>query len=103
MNYLCKVIFSSLLLSNMVYAADTTVAQLNTQIQAQLKTLQEQQQQQITTLNSQLQTQLQKLQTDLQTQIQTVNGQTQTQMKQMQTTLQQQIAQVQQDIKGAKQ
>ena len=111
MKFIFKVSIYTLLLINMTYASDHTLAEssppdsgqelqdVNNKIQAQLKALQTQQQQQIATLNSQLQTQLKQMQTDLQTQIKTVNSQTQTQMKEMQTTLQQQIAQVQQQIK----
>lgn len=111
MKLIFKVIFYTLLLSNMTYAADMTSAEasppdsgqeildLNTKIQNQLKALQAQQQEQVATLNTQLQTQLKQMQTDLQTQIQTVNTQTQTQMKQIQSTLQEQIAQVQKEIK----
>ena len=117
MKYIAKVIFCSLLVSNITYAnmgaADTDpppmttttespsqqIEQFNAQIQNQMKVLQTEQQQQITTLNSQLQAQLKQLQTDLQNQIKTVNTQTQAQMKQMQETLHEQINQVQQQIK----
>lgn len=110
MKSIAKVIFCSLFISTISYAAEPAapsatqspnqqIEQLNTTIQNQLKALQAQQQQQIATLNSQLQAQLKQMQTDLQNQIQTVNTQTQNQMKQIQTTLQQQITQVQGQIK----
>src|SRR5437588_5544259 len=99
MNYLWKIIFCFILFTPMTYAADaTSVVELNTQIQEQIKGLQDQQQQQLATLNTQLQAQIQKMQTDLQKQIQTVNSQTQEQMKQIQADLQKKIAELQKQI-----
>jgi TolA-binding protein len=111
MKFVFRVIFCTSLLINMTYATDRSLAEstppdsgqeiqdVNNKIQAQLKALQAQQQDQIATLNTQVQTQLKEMQAELQKQIQTVNSQTQTQMKEIQTTLQHQIAQVQQQIK----
>jgi DNA anti-recombination protein RmuC len=72
------------------------IQQLNSQIQNQLKQLQEQQQQQLSTLNTQLQSQMKQIQSQLQNQIQTLNQQTQEQVKQLQSSLQEQIKQLQQ-------
>lgn len=96
------------LMTGMIVAvhADGTVSpevvQLNTQIQAQLKQIQDSQQQQITTLNTQLQTQIQQMQAKLQEQIQTLNAQTQNQIKEVQTNLQTSINQVQEQVNQIK-
>ncbi len=87
----------ALMFCGLSHADDSPIAQL----QEQIKTLQEQQQQQLATLNSQVQAQMQKMHEDLQQEIQTANSQIQDQLKQMQETLQQQITQVQQQIPKA--
>jgi DNA anti-recombination protein RmuC len=70
------------------------VQMLNSQIQAQLQTMQAAQQKQLKDLNTQIQNQLKQMQTILDEKISTLNTQVQSQMKAMQTTLQQQIKQV---------
>ena len=107
--YMKKIIVASLVYMgacNMSFAADNTSQQiqlLNSQIQAQLQTLQAGQQKQIQTLNAQIQAQIKQAQSDLQAQIQKSNTQTQAQIKQLQTTLQDQIKQVQQQATQVKQ
>ncbi|WP_028389545.1 hypothetical protein [Legionella fairfieldensis] len=97
------VTFSILFLTQYAYAtasgpSNQSIEQLNNQLQTQLKQLQAQQQEQVTTLNSQLQNQIKQVQTQLEEQIQKLNTQTQAQIQQVQTTLQQQIKEVQQEV-----
>jgi hypothetical protein len=91
MKLIAKIMFCTLTCSTLVYADDSGFTpgevKLNSQIQAQLKTMQAQQQQQIATLNSQLQAQIQKVQNQLENEIQTANAQIQTQLKQIQAQI----------------
>ncbi len=73
------------------------VQALNTQIQAQLKTLQTTQAAQMQKMNTQIQKQIQTMQASFQTQMQKMNADLQTKMKTMQTTLEAEIKKVQQD------
>ena len=98
MKYLLKVIIASAVCCPIAYADDAAISQL----QSELKTVQQQQQQQLVTLNSQIQAQFQKVQSDLEKEIQTANEQIQSQLKQMQATLHQQIVEVQQQIPKGK-
>ncbi len=87
MNQLIKIIFSTIIISSVAHADEGFTAsevKLNAQIQAQIKALQDQQQQQLADLNSKIQAQLQKVQSDLQNEIQTANTQVQNELKQMQ-------------------
>lgn len=92
MKHLLSIMFGSLACTSLAFAADTTgftpgEVKLNAQIQEQIKALQQQQQQQISTLNTQLQAQIQKVQTELEKEIQTANAQTQEQLKQLQSQI----------------
>lgn len=89
MKFIANIMIGAIACTSIAYADDFTPGEvkLNSQIQAQLKTMQEQQQQQLAALNAQLQAQIQKVQTELQQQIQTANTQIQDQLKQMQTQI----------------
>lgn len=91
MKFVLSIIFGSLIYSSLACADDSGFTpgevKLNAQIQAQIKSLQEQQQQQLATLNSQLQAQIQKVQSDLEKEIQTANSQTQQQLKALQAQI----------------
>lgn len=85
------IIFGSLAVSSLVFA-DTSgftpgEVKLNAQIQNQIKSLQEQQQQQLAALSTQLQAQIKQVQSDLEKEIQTANTQTQEQLKQLQAQI----------------
>jgi|GEM_PF-4549526 len=79
-------------------ASATDVTALNNQIQAQLKQIETQNNQQITAMNTQIQAQIKQMQSDLQAQVGKLSTQTQTQLQQIQKSLQQQIAAVQSDV-----
>jgi TolA-binding protein len=91
MKTILTIIFCTLSCSTLAWADNSSFTpgevQLNAQIQAQIKNLQEQQQQQLATLNSQLQAQIQKVQSDLEKEIQLSNNQVQGQLKQLQTQI----------------
>jgi hypothetical protein len=90
-------LFSCWMLGTHIAFADNSTQQvqmLNSQIQAQLQTMQAAQQKQLKDLNIQIQNQLKQMQTTLDEKINTMNTQVQGQMKTMQNTLQQQIKQV---------
>ena len=83
------------------YTADNTSQQiqlLNSQIQAQLEKVQQQQQKQIQTMNAQTQAQIKQVQATLEAQIQKMNNDTNEQVKKLKTALEEQIKQVQQSI-----
>ncbi len=86
------------LIAPMSMAADNTSQQiqmLNSQIQAQLQTMQAAQQKQLTDLNKRQQEQMKQMQAALDEKVTRLNTQIQAQIKTMQTNLQQQIQQVQ--------
>ncbi len=90
MKLISSIIFCTLAFSSIAFADDGFTpgeVKLNTQIQTQIKALQDQQQQQIADLNTKLQAQIQKVQSDLQNQIQTANTQIQDQLKQIQAQI----------------
>jgi uncharacterized protein YlxW (UPF0749 family) len=90
MKFVLSMIFCTLTCSSLAFADDGFTpgeVKLNAQIQAQIKSLQDQQQQQLATLNSQLQAQIQKVHDDLEREIQTANSQTQDQLKQLQAQI----------------
>lgn len=87
MKLLAKIIFCTAAFSSTAFADDSFTpaeVKLNAQIQAQIKAMQDQQQQQLDELNTKIQAQIQKMQADLQSQAQTANNQIQGQLKQMQ-------------------
>lgn len=78
-----------------MFADETNNPQLITEIQTQLKQMQEASDKQFATLNNQLQSQMQQLQQTLEAEILKANNDTQTQLKQTQqqvVTLQQEVA-----------
>jgi Skp family chaperone for outer membrane proteins len=91
MNYAVKIILCILAFSSAAYADNSGFTpgevKLNNQIQAQIKNLQAQQQQQLTALNTKLQAQIQKVQSDLEKEMQIANTQTQNQLKQLQSQI----------------
>jgi DNA anti-recombination protein RmuC len=76
----------------------TDLVQLNTQLQAQMKQLQTDLQQQILTLNTQMQNQIKQMQATLQDQIQKLNTQLEGEIGQLKTGLQTQINQIQAEV-----
>lgn len=78
--------------------ADTTIPQLNTEIQAQLKQIQDTQNKQLVDLNTKLQAQIKQTQTQLQAQMASLNQQTQNQLLQVKTSLEKQTADLQKEL-----
>lgn len=108
MNQAKGLLLSMILVAHMpILAAATTasadVVQLNTEIQAQLKQMQAQYEQQMLTLNTQIQNQIKQLQADQQAALKSLNTQLQAQIQQVEKTLQANIQQLEaQAIKPTK-
>lgn len=91
---LCTGFSTSYAASPEIIGASKQIQELNTQLQAQLKTIQETEEKQLQTLNKQLQAQMQEMQMNSQAQMQEMNNNMNKRMDAIQKDLQAQIKQV---------